>query len=268
MKPLGDALLRPFPLPASFRALLAGYDRTQVAIGKSRAKTFRLQLSHRPPLYLKIARKWPRRDLLEERNVLRWLVGKLAVPDILLFDEDQTSEYLLLTEVPGTDAASLTGGITRADLVRVLARGLRAIHAVSPQGCPFDRSLEREIELAAFNVSHNLVDAQDFDASRIGRSVKDLYLQLLASRPATKDHVFTHGDYCLPNVILQGGRVTGFVDWSRAGVGDPYRDLALAARSIRKNLGPGLETAFFSEYGIHRPDAARIEYYTLLDEFF
>ena len=186
----------------------------------------------------------------------------------LLFDEDQTSEYLLLTEVPGTDAASLTGGIARADLVRVLAQGLRAIHAVSPESCPFDRSLEREIEFAAFNASHNLVDEQDFDASRIGRSAKDLYRQLLDSRPATEDRVFTHGDYCPPNVILQEGRVSGFVDWSRAGVGDPYRDLALAARSIRKNLGPGLEAAFFSEYGIHRPDAARIEYYTLLDEFF
>ena len=40
---------------------------------------------------------------------------------------------------------------------------------------------------------------------------------LLRKRHDEEDLVFTHGDYCLPNVIIDGEEVAGFVDWGRAG---------------------------------------------------
>lgn len=84
-------------------------------------------------------------------------------------------------------------------------------------------------------------------AARLGD--EEVLAGLLAVRPAEEDLVFTHGDPSLPNVILEAseltGFVTGFVDVGRAGVGDRYRDLALAARSLAYNWGEAWVPLFF-----------------------
>ncbi len=89
---------------------------------------------------------------------------------------------------------------------------------------------------------------------------------------AIEDLVFTHGDYSLPNVIPNddGTRValSGFVDCARAGVGDRYQDLALAARSIASSLGPEWVSLLFERYALTHIDERKLGFYTLLDEFF
>lgn len=46
-----------------------------------------------------------------------------------------------------------------------------------------------------------------------------------------------------------------------------YQDLALAARSIERNLGQAWVKPFFEVYGVE-PDEQRMKFYCLLDEFF
>lgn len=80
-----------------------------------------------------------------------------------------------------------------------------------------------------------------------------------------------NGDYCLPNIIVSNGNLSGFIDWARAGVADRYQDLALAARSPRHNMGPRgheLASLFFQEYGMKHVDFRKLHYYILLDELF
>lgn len=110
-----------------------------------------------------------------------------------------------------------------------------------------------------------LVDESDFDTVR---SAADLYQELLATRPDQEDQVFTHGDYCLPNVLVGNGRVTGFIDLGRAGVADRYQDPALCTRSLTYNFGPGWDARFLAHYGLPQPDEAKLTFYRLLDEFF
>ena len=110
----------------------------------------------------------------------------------------------------------------------------------------------------------------DFDEERQGRTPQSAFRDLRAARPAEEDLVFTHGDYCTPNLLVDPDTLslTGFIDWGRAGVADRYQDLALAARSIEYNFGAAWVKPFYDAYGITHPDAAKEDYYRLLDEFF
>ena len=234
----------------------------------SLADTFRLDHDSRTPLYLKVSPMRLRRELLHEKERTEWLRGRLPVPEVLGYETDLRNEYLVLSALPGLDAASL-GGVRPDDrVVRLLAVGLRSIHALRMEDCPFDMSLNRMIQMAGRNVADDLVDDADFDEERLGRSATEVFEELMYRSRPEEDLVFTHGDYCLPNVMIDGEEVSGFLDWGRAGIADRYRDIALVIRSLEPTSGRDIRAIFFEAYGLSSPDADKIEYYKLLDEFF
>ena len=49
-------------------------------------------------------------------------------------------------------------------------------------------------------------------------------------------NVLLHGDYCLPNIILDDWRFSGFIDLDTAGVGDRHQDLFWATWTLYFNL--------------------------------
>ncbi len=50
------------------------------------------------------------------------------------------------------------------------------------------------------------------------------------------DQVFIHGDFCLPNIIIENNEITGFVDLAAARIGDVWCDYAWAIWSLEYNL--------------------------------
>ena len=254
-------------LPEPLQSFVEGLAWTRITIGESLSDIFRLDRSGHVALYLKIAPRAHWMELLREKERLDWLQGRLPVPDVLGYETADQNEYLLLTALPGRDAATLAAAEPNEKIVHLLATGLRAIHAIPIHDCPFGMTLDREIERARHNVVKSFVDEADFDCTRLGRSAAELFGEMLSRKPADEDLVFTHGDYCLPNVMIDRDEISGFVDWGRAGVADRYKDIALVARSLERNTGEDLTLTFFEAYGLSSPDADKIEYYKLLDEF-
>lgn len=187
----------------------------------------------------------------------------------------------LVTEArPGRSLAEPWPERLRAGAVEALARFACRLHELPVDGCPFARNLAVTVPLARAAVAAGLVDEEDFDAGRLGRSAAGLLTELERTRPATEDLVVCHGDLCAPNVLVDPEtlEVSGVVDLGRLGVADRHLDLALAHRSLGDDeLNPqhGRQAAehFLHAYGAAaggdvRVDPARMEFYTLLDEFF
>jgi aminoglycoside phosphotransferase len=83
----------------------------------------------------------------------------------------------------------------------------------------------------------------------------------------------THGRPSLDRLHGKGGAPLGFVGWERFALADPYRDLAVAARSVANDLGPMLVPALFDHYfaarqpgGFGTPDPVRLDWYALAAE--
>ena len=114
-------------------------------------------------------------------------------------------------------------------------------------------------------------DETDFDDVHIGKTAQETFQELLETRPKSEDLVFAHGDYCLPNVMIHKLEFSGFIDLGRAGIADRYQDLSLITRSLESDLNQqfnGYSQYFLEQYGILEPDVSKIEFYSLLDEFF
>lgn len=241
-----------------------------VVIGASMAAVYQLANERGPVSFLKICPHNPGLTLADDAARLMWLADRLPVPRVLSYHEDATHTYLLMSAVPGIDAATLTetGQMATSQIVRLLAVGLRQIHAVPVADCPFDHRLAQEVARAKRRTAQGLVDEEDFDDERQGRSASSLLEELLATAPQDEDLVLTHGDYCLPNIMLAEQQVSGFIDLGLAGVGDRYRDLALVRRSLIRNCGEEWVTPFFEAYGLTQPDEEKLAFYQLLDEFY
>jgi aminoglycoside phosphotransferase len=254
-------------LPPLLAEAVSSYAFRQIHTGFSPSNVFRLEAANKNSLYLKTSPRVAGFSLLQEKLKLEWLENRLSVPNVLQFAEDEKTDYLLLSEISGVPASDDS---TKKDVPRVveqLAVGLKKIHNISIVDCRFDARLDFAIEIARERLVNGLVEQEDFDEERQGRTAEDLFQELIAAKPTDEDLVFTHGDYCAPNVILKNGKLSGFVDWGNAGVADKYQDLALLSRSVRYNFGEEWEKSVFEIYGIE-PDWEKIHFYRLLDEFF
>ncbi len=70
-----------------------------------------------------------------------------------------------------------------------------------------------------------------------------------------KQDTFIHGDFCLPNVMLNDWKFSSFIDVGLAGVGDRHIDIYWVLWSLNYNLGTDKYTDYFLElYGKEKVD--------------
>jgi kanamycin kinase len=89
-------------------------------------------------------------------------------------------------------------------------------------------------------------------AVRLGEILREIHSVEAADCPFGKrapGHVLIHGDYCLPNVLVEDERFSGLIDVGRAGLGDPLDDLAAGVWTLQYNFGPGHANEFLDAYG-------------------
>jgi aminoglycoside phosphotransferase len=64
-----------------------------------------------------------------------------------------------------------------------------------------------------------------------------------------RGHLLIHGDYCLPNVLVSQGKLSGLIDVGGTGLGDPRQDLAAGVWTLQYNFGKGFARDFLDAYG-------------------
>jgi aminoglycoside 3'-phosphotransferase III len=256
-------------LPKALERYLDGYTCSQNQIGRSSAGVYRYQRGT-DSLYLKLDKAGS--ELRREYEVLRWLSGKLPVPDIIHWREQDGLCCLLMTELPGhMTCADETFAEPYDGIVRLLAEALLMLQAVDISSCPFDNMLEKKLGDALYCIENDQIDIAGFLEGNTFASLMDLYHHLCAAKPP-EELCFTHGDFCLPNIFMGDDRVTGFIDMGRSGIADKWQDIALCVRSLGYNLGNQKDKErcimLLFDYLNIKPDWDKINYYILLDELF
>ena len=259
-------------LPDELAERVAGADLEPISIGRSASVVARVRRDGHHDLVLKLAERGAEiGGIAAEAARTRWLSTRFPAPRIVADGGDDRVEWLLAEALPGRDATASPLAGDPARLAHQLGRILRRLHDdVDPADCPFDGRTATLLAHARAQVAAGRVDPADFQPIHRGLGPDELLAvveQVAPDDPA--DPVVTHGDYCLPNVVLTDeGELAGLVDLGLLGVGDRYRDIGIGARSIAANLGGPAVGPFVDGYGIDRPDLARIDAFVMLDELF
>lgn len=251
-------------LPIPLRRALPAARWEEVTDGESGAQVWR---SSR--FVLKVAtRDGLARPLYAEVLRLRWLAGRIPVPEVVGYEVTPQSEFLAMSRLSGVALHHPDALVHPLRVTELLARVLRELHALPVRDCPFNASLIFTLKQARARLEAGLVDESDFDDERRGWTGIQVMRELLRTRPAVEDSVVTHGDPCLPNLLIDGEFISGLIDVGRLGLADRHADLALAHRSLKRNLSPELAEHFLDLYGRTLVNAEKLKYYALLDEMF
>jgi aminoglycoside phosphotransferase len=259
-------------LPPRLERALEGYTAVPVRVGKSGATVLRLEHPTLEGLFLKSAPVSALEPLSRDAEVMRWLEAReVRVPNVRLVHLEADTEWVLTTTLPGRDASSPWNADQIDRVVTALATALRDLHALPIHDCPFDRRWATVNLEKTARVQAGTVDEDDFEPEHAGWSAAQVLAWLEAHVPAMEDLVFTHGDCCLPNAVVDADFNVAWIDLGRAGVADRYQDLALVVRSMESPVNAqfnGWSARFLERYGIGEPEQQKLEFYRVLDELF
>ena len=203
------------------------------------------------------------KNSLETVKMLRWLAGRLPVPEVIAHTVEGGKSFLLMTRIKGRMSCEKYFLEHPAELLERMAEGLWMFWDTDITGCPRIRDAEAELDDLRPRLEKGLIG----DPA--------LFRRLENSKPPC-DPVLSHGDFCLPNVFIDGGHISGFVDLGDSGIADRYRDIALCWQSLKSNsdgtfggkVYPDFDPdALFSALGI-TPDREKLNYYLQLGELF
>ncbi len=240
-------------IPSELAEIIKNYSIQEYPYIESGARIY-LLTSTQKKLYLKIRINDPEQRLLREYTTLSWIKGRILAPEAIYNHNSSEISFLLTTAVTGTPIYQVPK-IALPDAMIAAAQALRLIHSIPILGCPYTNTLRNRLDKIH---TLNLNDDQKAILNRLETS---LPFEILT---------FTHGDFCLPNILVTNTHLNGVIDWDSSGIADPYIDLASAAWSIEYNFpdeAEGLLNIFLKAYGADI-DERKFDYYLDLNQLY
>lgn len=209
-------------------------------------------------------------DYIAELKMMRWLEGKVLVPHVMETGESHGNFYILMSLIEGLMSFDESLMSDPESLIDILVGGIKSFWRLPVEECPIDNRIENKLKIAKRNIEQGLCNTSDWDQEIIlnrFQTVEELYDYLLVNQ-MEEELTLSHGDYCLPNILIKDNSIAGFIDLSRAGVADIYQDISLFIRSFSYNIkSKEYKKLIFEKLGI-KVNEKKLDYYLLLDELF
>ena len=179
--------------------------------------------------YIKVAAK----GRLQEEAVLTGIFAQrglgVEVAAFLSTDKD----YLVTKSAKGEDCLAFLDDPER--LCRVLAETMRELHSCSTEGVPLSlrtRDYRDIIEGKRECEFENYILMDKFPIA----SKEEAWQIIQENKHRLKADTLIHGDFCLPNVMLDNWKFSTFIDLPLAGIGDKHIDIYWVLWSLKYNL--------------------------------
>ena len=215
--------------------------------------------------YLKIA---PENKLEHQAAMMNYFYGKGMTARMCAYINNYNdNDYMLMERVKGEDCLDEKYLNEPEKLAVVLGKSLRRLHDISPDGCP-----KKGVTSSLIPLAHDMYITHQYDAWFLDyggfESVEEGYDFLCENENKLIEDVNLHGDACLPNIMLDDFKFSGFIDFENGGIGDRHFDLLWTIWSLQHNLGTDdYKEKFIDAYGRDKFDIVRYKLCIALQAF-
>lgn len=215
--------------PALFHPLLGGSDVYDSSCSPGARVCF---IDRGGGLFLKSA---PTGSLKKEAELTGYFHQKGLAAEVLAY-ESAERDWLLTRRVAGEDCTTRMYLDDPKRLCDTTAHLLRQLHELPFGDCPVSDLTADYLAAAGRNYRAGTYDTSAFPDSFGYASAEEAWQVVQRDARFLKNDTLLHGDYCLPNIMLDNWRFTGFIDLGGAGVGDRHVDLFWGTWTLFFNL--------------------------------
>lgn len=145
-------------------------------------------------------------------------------------------DYLVTRKIQGNDCSYHKYLDNPKKLCDTIAENLIKLHNIKQINCPINNHTKKYLELAHENYKNDRYDKSQFPDSFGYKSSEDAIKVINSNENLLKNDTLIHGDYCLPNIILNDWKFSGFIDLGNGGIGDKHVDIFWAIWTLQFNL--------------------------------
>ncbi|MCL2194714.1 MAG: aminoglycoside 3'-phosphotransferase [Oscillospiraceae bacterium] len=235
--------------PQEIRAWLRDAPMREITVGHSGAAVWHIDKDD--GYFLKRAATG---KLQRQADMTRYFHDKGLSAEVLA-DVSTEQDWLLTAKVPGDDCVAEKYLAQPERLCDILAERLAMLHALDFSDCPVQNHTKEYLATVERNYRTGEYDKSHFPDSYGYASADEAYAVVQAHGHELRNNTLLHGDYCLPNIMLDDWRFAGFIDLDNAGVGDHHVDVFWAIWSLGYNLKTNdYRQRFIDAYGRDKID--------------
>lgn len=208
-------------------------------------------------------KKAPKGTLKTEADMNAFFHTRGFGPQVLAY-ESHDHDWMVTRAIPGEDCTHRMYCQEPERLAETAGMLLRMLHSADPSGCPVpDRN--RQFVAAALRNHAAGIAGTDYGCFS---SEEDAWTVVQRSLNCLDSQVLLHGDYCLPNIMLDNWRFTGFLDVGGGGIGDRHIDLYWGCWSLMYNLKDARYCSrFLDAYGRQDVDREKLRIIAAFEVF-
>jgi len=218
-------------------------------------------------IFLKSA---PAGDLKKEAEMTRYFHSKGLAAEVLCYLPSRDGrDWLVTSRVAGEDLTHALYTENPARLCDSFAEALVSLHSLDFSDCPVRDRMTDYFALAEKNYRRGVFE-REFLVSAKNKSLTpdEAFKRLCRGRDILTSDTLIHGDYCLPNIIFDDWRFSGFIDLGNGGVGDRHIDIFWGIWTLEFNLKTDkYRERFIDAYGRDKVNPEALEIIEIAESF-
>lgn len=188
--------------------------------------------------------------LKTEALMTRYMHSVKLSEEVLYYGSLHGKDYLLSRKIQGEDCTHPDYLSEPEKLCDTIALLLRKLHEMDGKGCPVQDRIRTYTETVKCGFDKRSYEPDLFKGIWQFDSFSDAKRAAKEGLPLLKKEVLLHGDYCLPNIILDNWKFSGYIDLGTGGIGDRHIDIVWGIWTLNYNLGTVRYTdRFIDAYG-------------------